>query len=473
MQDLFRDCYWAVPRKLAHAAGLQFVAEPYEGPWVIEETVGSLDHANMEFWTTDNTYSPVAGPPVTDTAHALGQRIVGAEAFTTQPQFARWNETPAWLKPIRGCGILLGRKPDERASLCAAGVWPGVQSRASPWDSGVSTLGRYQTWWEPGKAWFRYLWRCQTLLQAGEFVLASDQTSVKLEAKAGTMELKSIHRRHKGSEVYFIANLAASGGVAQCSFPVTGMQPELWDPVWGTMRDLPAFAQTNRVTTLELKFEPTQSFFVVFRKPTAAATGTTVNFAELETVADVAGSWSVHFDPAWGGPEAVEFETLDDWTRRPEPGIRYYSGTAVYKKAIQLPAVKPGKRVYLDLGKVDHLATVTVNGKKLGVLWTTPWRIDISSVVKVGANTIEVAVTNVWANRLIGDEKQPSDFVWEHGDTRYSDGLFLKEFPDWFLKHQPRPSKGRYTFTTWNYFSKDTTLTTSGLMGPVRIVSEG
>jgi hypothetical protein len=316
------------------------------------------------------------------------------------------------------------------------------------------------------------LWRCQTLLQAGEFVAASDQTSAKFEPRTGTVDLQSIHRRHKGSDVYFIANLAASGGVVQCSFPVTGLQPELWDPVWGTMRDLPAFAQAKGATTLELKFEPTESFFVVFRRQVVSAPAAATNVAELQTVAEVAGSWSVHFDPVWGGPEAVEFETLDDWTKRPEPGIQYYSGTAVYKKTIRLAAMEAGKKVYLDLGKVNHLATVSVNGKKLGVLWTTPWRIEISSAVKAGANTLEVAVTNVWANRLIGDEKQPSDFVWEHGDTRYSDGLFLKEFPEWFLKHEPRPSKARYTFTTWNYFSKDTTLSPSGLMGPVRIVAE-
>jgi hypothetical protein len=238
------------------------------------------------------------------------------------------------------------------------------------------------------------------------------------------------------------------------------------------MRDLPAFQQAHGVTTVELRFEPTESFFIVFRKPAVAVAATGANFAELETVAEVAGSWSVHFDPQWGGPGAVDFQTLDDWTQRPELGVKYYSGTAVYKKTIRLPAVKAGKKVYLDLGKVDHLASVSVNGRSLGVLWTTPWRVEITSAVKVGANTIEVAVTNVWANRLIGDETQPPDFLWEHGDTRYSDGLFLKEFPEWFLKHEPRPSKGRYTFTTWNYFSKDMKLTPSGLMGPVRIVSE-
>jgi hypothetical protein len=333
-------------------------------------------------------------------------------------------------------------------------------------------FGRYQTWWEPGKAWFQYLWRCQTMLQAGTFVPAEEKTSAKFQVGAGKLELQSIHRRHKQSDFYFVANLARTGGTAQCSFPVTGLQPELWDPVWGTMRDLPAFTQANGVTSVELKFEPVESFFIVFRKPAGSAAAAGINFPELKTVLEVSGGWTVHFDPKWGGPATVSFDKLQDWTLRPEPGIKFYSGTAVYRKNVTLRPPAPGKKVFLDLGAVNHLATVTVNGKKAGVLWTTPWRIDITGMVKGGSNELEVAVTNVWANRLIGDEKQPADFEWQHGDTRYSDGLFLKEFPEWFLKHEPRPSKGRYTFTTWNYFAKETPLTPSGLMGPVTIVSE-
>jgi hypothetical protein len=471
LHDLFRDCYWAVPRKLAHEAGLQFVAEPYVGPWEIEEVVGYLDHANMEFWTGDNKYSPVAGPPVIDTAHALGQRIVGAESFTTVPELARWNETPAWLKPIGDAAFCAGVNRMNVHHFVQQAFGPEYKPGIAMGQWGVH-FGRYQTWWEPGKAWFKYLWRCQTLLQAGEFVPASDQTSGKFETKAGTLELQSIHRRHKDSDYFFVANIAHTGGAAQCSFPVSGRQPELWDPVWGTMRDLPAYEQAKGVTTLQVNFEPTESCFVVFRKPAAAGTPSATNFAELQPLADVGGSWLVHFDPKWGGPASAQFDALADWTTRPEEGIKYYSGTAVYKKTVSLPALKPGKRVYLDLGKVNHLATVSVNGKQLGVLWTTPWKIDISSAAIAGNNTLEIAVTNVWANRLIGDEKQPSDFEWEHGDTRYSDGLFLKEFPEWFLKHEARPSKGRYTVTTWNYFAKETPLTPSGMMGPVRILIE-
>ena len=469
--DLYRDCYWAVPRDLAHEAGLQFVAEPYTGPWVIEEVVKYLDHPNMEFWTGGNKYSPAPGPPVINQAHELGMRIIGAEAFTTTPDLARWNETPAWLKPIGDAAFCAGVNRMNVHHCVQQAFGPEYKPGIAMGQWGVH-FGRYQTWWEPGKAWFNYLWRCQTLLQAGEFVPTSEQSSANFQVDTGTLELQSIHRRHKDSDIYFVANVAHTSGSASCSFPGVGRQPELWDAVWGTMRDLPQFDQANGVTTLKLEFAPTQSFFVVFRKSATAAAESEANFPELKTIAEATGSWSVHFDPAWGGPASVEFKTLEDWTTRPEPGIKYYSGTAVYKKTVVLPPLSVGKKVYLDLGSINHLATVTVNGKKAGVLWSPPWRIDITASAKEGANNIEVAVTNVWANRLIGDEKEPADFEWQKGDTRYSDGEYLKEFPDWFLKHEPRPSKTRYTFTTWNYFSKDVPLTPSGLVGPVKVVIE-
>ena len=164
---------------------------------------------------------------------------------------------------------------------------------------------------------------------------------------------------------------------------------------------------------------------------------------------------------------------LQDWTQRSEPGIKYFSGTAIYKKTIDITASQlQGKgAVYLDLGVVNHIARVQLNGKDLGVLWTAPWRIKIpAGLLKPGANQLKIDVTNVWANRLIGDEQQPDDVEWN--PNPFGGAKYLKKFPDWFLKHQPRPSKGRYCFTTWNYFTKASPLISSGLLGPVRIVHE-
>ena len=131
-----------------------------------------------------------------------------------------------------------------------------------------------------------------------------------------------------------------------------------------------------------------------------------------------------------------------------------------------------GKKLHLSLGVVKHLATVTVNGRKMGVVWTAPWTIDISDAVVAGDNKIEIAVTNVWANRLIGDEQEPDDMVWQAGDPNFHSGYSLNEFPEWFLNHEKRPSPGRYTFTTWNYFTRESPLVPSGLMGPVEVMME-
>ena len=467
--DLYRDHYWATPRSLAHEYGLEFVAEPYEGPWETPEVLHYLDHANMEFWTHNNKYSPVFNRQVNDTAHALGQRVVGAEAFTTAPELAAWNEHPGWLKPIGDAAFCDGVNRMNIHHFVQQPWGPEYQPGNAMGRWGIH-LGRYQTWWEPGKAWLTYLWRCQTLLQAGDFVPASPQTSAIFSTTFGTLDLKSIHRLHSKEHVYFVANMAGTAGDAHCSFPVTGLQPEIWDPVWGTMRDAEAATMANGNTVVQLEFAPAQSVFVIFRKawnPLAAARVRPV----LSPIAHLRGAWQVHFDPKRGGPGTVEFTSLEDWTQRPDDGIRYYSGTAIYTAKVDLPRTLPGK-VLLDLGSIKNLAAVTVNGRKLGVVWTPPWHIDISSAAVPGENTVEIAVTNVWANRLIGDEQEPSDVVWEKGDAVMKGGYFLKEFPEWFLQKQARPSKGRYAFTTWNYFLHITTpLSSSGLLGPVRVLS--
>jgi hypothetical protein len=188
----------------------------------------------------------------------------------------------------------------------------------------------------------------------------------------------------------------------------------------------------------------------------------------------LAGPWTVQFDPAWGGPARVEFAQLDDWTKRPEPGIRYYSGTATYRSTFACAESAAHRTCFLDLGKVNHIARVRINGRDLGVVWTAPWVVTVpAGLLEAGQNTVEIEVSNVWANRLIGDEQEPEDCEWLPGHVfgpNLYGGRYLKRFPDWFVKKEPRPSKGRYCFTTWNYFSKDSKLVPSGLLGPVRLL---
>ena len=186
---------------------------------------------------------------------------------------------------------------------------------------------------------------------------------------------------------------------------------------------------------------------------------------------ELTGAWSVRFEPKWGGPaKPVEFAALEDWTNRAEPGIKYYSGAAVYEKTFDLPDAKlktKSARLFLDLGVVHDLASVNLNGRDLGVVWTAPWRVDISSAVKAKKNHLVLKVTNCWANRQIGDEQLPTDCEYRPGDRGY--GGALKSFPDWLVKGRPGRCHGRFTFATWNYFTKDSPLESSGLLGPVRL----
>jgi hypothetical protein len=115
----------------------------------------------------------------------------------------------------------------------------------------------------------------------------------------------------------------------------------------------------------------------------------------------------VRFDPGWGGPAAVEFQKLESWTSRSEPGIRYYSGTATYVKRFDVPNIVRGRRLSLDLGAVANVAAVRLNGRNLGVVWTEPFQVDITALFRRAGNILEVRITNLWPNRLIGDAALP------------------------------------------------------------------
>ncbi|OYU44135.1 MAG: hypothetical protein CFE44_14605 [Burkholderiales bacterium PBB4] len=248
------------------------------------------------------------------------------------------------------------------------------------------------------------------------------------------------------------------------------MTPELWDPVTATMRPLTDFRSSESSTRLTLDFAAAQSCFVVFRKAGSKPEPTIRNFPVRNEVVQIAGAWKVSFDPAWGGPEKpVDFANLDDWTSRPEPGIRYYSGTAVYHTTFDAPQAQ-NIESYLDLGLVRHLARVRLNAQDLGVVWCAPWGVTLpAGLLKPTGNRLEVAVTNVWANRMIGDEQEAPDCEWRPGHM--GNGGYLKRFPEWFVKAQKRSSPGRYTFTTWNYYNRDSKPVSSGLLGPVRVMT--
>ncbi len=223
-----------------------------------------------------------------------------------------------------------------------------------------------------------------------------------------------IHRAIGGADFYFVSNQATEGKKGVGLFRAHGRIPELWDPVTGARRDLPEYKEAgDQCVEVPITVEPHQSFFVVFHRPAYGVnkSGGKPNFPELRQVAEIGGPWTVAFDPKWGGPEKVVFEKLEDWTKRPEEGIKYYSGTAVYRRTFdlaELPSL-PKKGLFLDLGTVDYLARVRLNGRDLGIVWTAPWRVDVSGVVKEKGNELEIEVVNTWLNRLVGDARLPPE----------------------------------------------------------------
>lgn len=178
---------------------------------------------------------------------------------------------------------------------------------------------------------------------------------------------------------------------------------------------------------------------------------------------EVRGPWEVRFPPNWGAPHGVTLEQLASWSEHPDPGVRHFSGTASYSTTFDLPPDMhgEGKRVGLDLGKVEVMARVNLNGKDLGVLWREPYRLDVTGAVKPGKNQLKVEVVNLWVNRLIGDEQLPED------SERHPNGT-LKEWPSWVQEGKASPT-GRFTFTTWRLWGKDAPLKESGLLGPVTL----
>ena len=170
--------------------------------------------------------------------------------------------------------------------------------------------------------------------------------------------------------------------------------------------------QNSKSTVVPIKLEAYESQFIVFRKTATKSEcfDLTANFPEGEKLADLDGAWSVTFDHAKRGPaKSVVFKSLTDWTLSGNDSIKYYSGTALYKTSVQIAQLPAGKKIILNLGQLTAMAKVKVNGKEVGGVWTAPWQVDISQVVKQGNNEVEIAVVNNWMNRLIGDQRLPAD----------------------------------------------------------------
>ena len=247
-----------------------------------------------------------------------------------------------------------------------------------------------------------------------------------------------VHRVLPDGDVYFLANLGDRAVAREVSFRGTGKAPQLWRADDGTIMPLSYRTEGGR-TVVSLSMTAHDAAFVVFRGG-AAAPSRRVAEPVLAAVATLGGPWTVEFPPDRGAPSSAAFPELTSWTESADAGVKYFSGTATYVKDLQVPPEwrTRGARLLLDLGSVKNVAEVRVNGRPAGVAWKAPFRVDVTDAVTAGMNRLEIRVSNLWPNRLIGDKQA--------GATR------------------------KYAYAVLDNFRADSPLLPSGLLGPVQLL---
>lgn len=246
------------------------------------------------------------------------------------------------------------------------------------------------------------------------------------------------HRKQSDGDIYFITNQGENEQIASLQFRVTGMQPELWDAVTGTIRKLPAFIQNEESTTVHIKLAVNESAFIVFKtkgKPTSNEL--TANYPTPKLLKTVEEPWTVIFDGKVRTPQPIVIPVLKDWTVFENDSIKHFSGTASYTATFKIEKLPESGSIFINLNNVGVMAKVSMNGQYVGGVWTSPYKLDITNFISKGSNTIQIDVVNTWVNRLIGDQR-----------------LLPTE---------------RETWTYINPYKVDSQLQPSGLFGPVEI----
>jgi len=283
--------------------------------------------------------------------------------------------------------------------------------------------------------------------------------NISADFKSSNNSVRFGHRKTEDKNIYFVANRTDTFQSVECTFRAEG-KPELWLGTTGESRAITNYSVEDGTTTIPLEFFPYESYFVTFtgkNKGKSSINKGTGNFPTFRDFKTIEGSWDVSFDPEFGGPEYIRFDRLQDWAENEMRGIKYYSGVATYKKTIQIDELDE-KKYYLDLGVVNDIARVKLNGKDMGVIWCAPWRIDVSNALTEGENILEIDVANRWINRLLGDSQEPDANV---RTVRFKNGMMGGQ----------EYKTGRYTFAPKSAMRsfKFTEPPSSGLLGPVSI----
>ena len=360
-------------------------------------------------------------------------------------------------RPLNATGLNNYPNSDKEVKSIASAMWgtiDGVNIKENNYGKGKVIFGK----------------DVNTVLEELKVIPDFAFTSIKANTA-----LDYIHRTGEQMDIYFVVNKFGRTDIndfkfrylttlpdryeqVECKFRVTGMVPEIWNPMTGATEEILTYREENGYTIIPLYLEPEGSRFIIFRKankglhivsiekegkllfPNNQFKGDGRKYIDVQKQGNkvsatifepgkykinwsnnkantidakrpvktslISGGWDIHFDTAWGGPNQVHMDTLQSWTAFSNEGIKYYSGSAVYKKTFVVKSGDlQGTKVMLDLGNVLEMASIKINGTAMKVKWVAPFQFDITSFVKPGNNQLEVEVVNLWPNRLIGDSK--------------------------------------------------------------------
>ena len=347
---------------------------------------------------------------------------------------------------VRAGAMVVGPRPERSPSLTgfpgcddvvrevARELWGTVPGRSTEAGSGVGAGGRSRGTKLGRVAWGRPL----------DALLTESSLPPDFEVHGGAPVLWT-HRRGAGWDLYFLSNPSDSALDITASFRITGRQPQLWHPDRGQVETPPSHVAAGR-TVVPLSLDPAGSVFVVFAAPARAAQP--VRNSLEQAVLELRGPWRVRFADRMEAAIELTLDRLASWTEQSSEDVKYYSGTALYEAEFDWSRdlMEWSRRASLDLGVVHDLVEVRLNGVDLGVLWKPPFRVAITGALRPGPNRLELAVTNTWRNRIIGDYGKP--------DSERKTFVV------------PRLRKGK----EWLPGGPGVELSPAGLLGPVRIL---
>ena len=476
--SLFAENYYGYMNQLARkTSGMQLMIEPYgtggQKPFQVLDINKILKEANSaviatEFWVKPETWGWKDMKRHEQVMRNLQRPLLVAEAFTCWPLHA-WKDDPQSLKPICDKAYCNGvNRMMLHAGAC--NPWTNVEPGMSFGIWGTHFVPN-QTWWKAGgaRALFDYMARCQSLLQRG--------VPTKQQWK-GTDKFMTYQRTDGDNDILFLCNPTneSVSDTIRLASVAKGRKLEIWDAYNLTMQKI-----DDRPMILSI--EPYGSRFIIISDTeTSSETPRPENqlLTSLPTSdgrTEIDKGWKVAFHYKDADDIIVDNDTLFDWTTSSDSNVRYFSGTATYSNSFTIKKLKKDARYIISLGQVKNLASVTVNGKPFPTLWKAPFLLDITSAIHKGINTISIDVTNLWPNRMIGDEQEPDDIEWSapltytYAPGSPTAGRYMAKIPEWLSNGTPRPSKGRKTVGCFKFFTKESPLLPSGLLGSIELLT--